>query len=394
MDLFDSDALAELSRTRRDLHAHPELAFAEQRTSGLVCERLRRAGLTPRQGIAGTGVVATLTGSGPGRRLVLRAEMDALPLQETANVAFRSTTDGVTHACGHDAHTAILLTVADALSSRRNDFAGTVQFIFQPAEEVGLGAARMLESIPDLITADDAVLALHMHAHIPAGIVGVCRGPAAAVASRFTITVNGDGGHGAFPEESADPIIAAVNIVAGLQTIIPRELSSQERAVLSVCQINSGTAFNIIPDQALIAGTMRTNSPHAQQLLTRRAGDIAVSLATAFRCSAEFVLDELVPQVINDREMEALVRRAAEQVVGSAGVITADPVMAADDLAFFMQPASGCYVFLGAAYTDGRPQTPHHSSSWDIDERSLKIGAELMLRASLEYLRPALGSES
>ncbi|MDQ2959462.1 MAG: M20 family metallopeptidase [Candidatus Dormibacteraeota bacterium] len=386
MSLLGPEAIATLVRTRRDIHAHPELAFTEQRTHALIAERLHGAGLAVRENVAGTGVVAMLEGNRAGPVLVLRADMDALPLQERTDVSFRSTVDGIMHACGHDAHTAILLTVAEELAARREQLRGCVQFIFQPAEEVGAGAPRMLEDDVVITDTADAVVGLHMHAHIAAGFIGVCRGPATAVASRFAIRVNGKGGHGAFPEQSADPIVAVAHIIAALQTLISRELSSSERAVLSVCQVNAGTAFNIIPDVADIAGTMRTNSPHAQELLTRRADELAGGIARSFRCTAEFTLDELVPQVINDETVSDGVRRSAERVVGAASVVVSEPVMAADDVAFFMRTAPSCYFFVGAAYTDGRPQTPHHSSLWDVDERALAVGAEVLLGTALDYL--------
>lgn len=392
MGMLEPEALTGLVRTRRDLHAHPELAFNEVRTSSLVAERLRGAGLEVVDGVAGTGVVGMLRGAHDGPLLVLRADMDALPLHEKAAVAFRSTADGVMHACGHDAHTAILLTVADALAARRDELAGAVQFIFQPAEEIGLGAPKMLEAGIVATARADAVIGLHMHAHIPAGTIGICRGPATAVASQFSIAVNGRGGHGAFPEESVDPIVAAAHIIAALQTLTSRELSSAERAIFSVCQMASGTAFNIIPDVATILGTMRTNSPHAQQLLSRRAREMSEGIAGAFRCTADFDLVELVPQVINDPRVADRVWRAAESVVGGANVTVAQPVMAADDVAFFMRDSPSCYFFVGAAYTDGRPQTPHHSSLWDIDEASLEVGADVLLAAASSYLQPEVAS--
>jgi amidohydrolase len=312
--------------------------------------------------------------------------MDALPLEERTDVPFRSSIPGVMHACGHDAHTAILLTVADALAAQRDVLSGTLQVVFQPAEEIGLGAPRMLEAGVVLSDEADAVVGLHLHAHIPVGMVGVCEGAATAAASKFSIKVNGRGGHGAFPEESTDPIVAAAHIIVALQTLTSRELSSAERAVLSVCQMSAGTAFNIIPDVATIVGTTRTNSPNAQELITRRAGEMANRIAAAFRCSAEFALDELVPQVVNDPKISTLVRRAAERFVGADNVRVVPPVMAADDVAYFMRKAPSCYFFVGAAYTDGRPETPHHSSVWDIDEESLAVGAEVLLGIASEYL--------
>lgn len=388
MSMFDERALVDLVRVRRDLHAHPEVAFAEFRTSAIVSERLRAAHLDVREGVGGTGVVGMLRGAHDGPLIVLRADMDALPLQERADVSFRSEVDGIMHACGHDAHTAILISVADALVARRDEIRGAVQFVFQPAEETGLGARKMLES--DLVATDraDAVIGLHMHGHIPVGTVGVCRGSVTATASQFSISVHGRGGHGAFPEESTDPIVAAAHIIAALQTLIPRELSSAERAVLSVCQVVAGTAFNIIPDQADIVGTMRTISPEAQALLTRRAKDMTQGIATAFGCTADFALIELVPQVSNHPGVADCVRRAAERIVGPPHVTSAQPWMAADDVAFFMNRAPSCYFFVGTAYTDGRPQTPHHSGLWDIDERSLTIGAEVLLGTAYDLLVP------
>jgi len=387
-------AVEEMIETRRDLHRHPELAFAEVRTAGIVAERLRRLRLPVVEGVGGTGVVATLECNGAGPNLLLRADMDALPLQELTDVPFASQTEGVMHACGHDAHTAILLTVADQLVRRKDRVPGTIRFVFQPAEEIGAGAAAMLaEGVMDDVDFD-GVLALHMAAPIPSDVIGVCRGAAAATVSEFTLTVTGKGGHGAFPHEAVDAVLAAAQITAALQTLIPREIPAHERAVLTVGQIHAGTACNIIPETAVLSGTIRAASESAHRHLARRTAELSEDIARALRCTTAFEHRDLMPSVHNDETMSDLVRAATKRLAGDHAVSVAEPVMAGDDVARFMDRTPGCYFFVGAAHTDGRPPTPHHSPLFDIDEQAIALGANVLLEASQRFLLSRAGGHT
>src|SRR5918992_1227247 len=275
MTALDDAGVRQIVETRREIHRHPELGFEEERTAGLVARRLRAMGLEPREGVGRTGVVATLRGAEEGRTLLLRAEMDALPLDEATDVPFASERPSVMHACGHDAHTAILLTVADRLAAQRNRLRGTIHFVFQPAEELGAGAEAMLAAGALDGVAAEATLALHMHAHIPFGVIGVCRGAAAANVSEFRITVRGRGGHGAFPHTAVDSVLCAAQIVTSLQTLVPREVSALERSVLTVGTFHAGTAFNIMPERAELGGTIRSANPAVHETLARRAREMA-----------------------------------------------------------------------------------------------------------------------
>jgi amidohydrolase len=386
---LDQDRLEQLIQTRRDIHQHAEIAFEEVRTAALIAERLRALGLEPTEGVAGTGVTAYIRGNRPGPTLMLRAETDALPIIEETDVPFRSLNVGAMHACGHDAHVAILLTVAELLVESA-DFSGTVKLVFQPAEET-CGGARAMVSAGVMSGADpvDMVLALHLHGHLDVGTVGVCEGIATANASDFSIGVRGRGGHGAFPDATVDPIVAAGHVITALQTVVSREIPSTERAVLSVCTMSAGTAMNIIPSHAELTGTIRSIDDAVHAHLVERADQLAVGVAASFRCVGSFESNLLAPSVRNDPELSAFVRQAATEAVGESNVLTPRAVMAGDDLSYFFNEARGCYFFIGAAYTDGRPQTTHHISTWDIDERCLQIGVDVLYGAARRALESA-----
>jgi amidohydrolase len=384
---IDPRTVDELIRTRRDLHRHPELAFQETRTAGIVVERLRDLGLAVRQGVGGTGVVADLGSPERTPKLLLRAEMDALPLDEAEGREFRSSRSGVMHACGHDGHTAILLAVARELSRRAEMLPGTVRFLFQPAEEIGAGAGAMLAD-GALDSGDwDGVLALHLRPFTNVGTVGICRGAALARVGEFELDVTGTGGHGGRPHVSTDPLLAGAEIVSSLQTLIPREVSALESAVLSVCTFHAGTAANVMPEVARLAGTVRTASDDVYELLFRRIEEMSVAIAQGFRCDVEMRVREMMPAVRNDPRMVDLAWEAAAAVVGSDAVQELDPVMAGDDVARIYEMVPGCYIFLGAAHDDGRPPTPNHSPTWDFDERALEIGASVLVEAVERFMR-------
>lgn len=389
MSGIDPGTADELIQTRRDLHRHPELAFEETRTAKVVADRLRALGLAVREGVGRTGVVADLGSPDRAPRLLLRAEMDALPLEEAEDRELRSSRAGAMHACGHDGHTAILLAVARQLSRRAEVLPGVVRFLFQPAEEIGAGAAAMLAD-GALDGGDwDGVLALHLRPFTNVGTVGICRGAAAARVGEFEIDVTGTGGHGGRPHVSTDALLAGAEIVSTLQTLIPREVSALEAAVLSVCTFHAGTAANVMPEVARLTGTVRTASDDVYELLFRRIEEMSEAVAQGFRCRVEMRVREMMPAVRNDPRMVELAREAAGAVVGPDSVHELDPVMAGDDVARIYEMVPGCYLFLGAAHDDGRPPAPNHSPTWDFDERALGIGASVLVEAVDRFMRAA-----
>jgi amidohydrolase len=385
--------VADLIATRRDLHAHPELAFEETRTASIVAGRLRGLGLDVREGVGRTGLVADLDGAGPGPNIVLRAEMDALPVEEAAGSAFRSTADGVMHACGHDGHMAILMAVAADLARRPERFPGQIRFLFQPAEEIGEGAEAMLEDGALDGLPWDAMFSVHLRPFLQVGEIGVCRGSSTARVGDFAVDVRGTGGHGGRPHVSTDALLAAVEIVSALQTLIPREVSAFDQAVLSVCSFHAGSAANVIPEVARFEGTVRAVTDEVYERLLARIEEVSGSIGRAFRCSVATERREVMPPVRNDPRVADLVRLGAADVVGSDHVVDIQPVMAGDDVAHFFERVPGCYVFLGSVPGD-RPPTPNHSPSWDFDEGALRIGAEVLLRTierCVEAIEPGLG---
>jgi amidohydrolase len=386
LSTLDSGTREELIALRRDLHRHPELAFEETRTAGLVADRLRRLGLDVREHVGRTGVVADLGQAGGRPNLLLRAEMDALPIEEAEGSPFRSARPGVMHACGHDGHTAILIAIAGELSRRAGELPGRVRFLFQPAEEIGAGAQAMIED-GALEGADwDAALALHLRPFTLAGSIGICRGPAAARVGEFDIEVTGRGGHGGRPHASIDALLAGAEIVSGLQTLIPREVSALESAVLSVCSFHAGTAANVMPETARFSGTVRAADDHVYEQLFRRIRELATAIGQGFRCEVEMTQREMMPAIRNDPRVAALAWEAAAVVVGSDRVLEMEPVMAGDDVARIFQRVPGCYLFLGAAHDDGRPPAPNHSPGWDFDEDALPIGAAVLLEAVERFM--------
>jgi len=375
---------------RRDLHEHPELAFEEVRTSGIVAQRLRTLGMEVRTGVAKTGVVGTLKGgkAQPGAKtLAIRADMDALPIYELNQVEYRSTVDGKMHACGHDGHTSVLLAVADILSKRRAELTGNVCFVFQPAEEIIGGAEPMVKE--GALAGVDNIIGLHIFSTYPLGRVGVRSGPTFASADKFTLTIKGKGGHAAMPEQSVDPIVVAAQIITALQTLISRETSPFNPAVITIGKIEAGSAFNIIPDRAEMQGTMRAYTSEHRDKLLRRITELTQGIATAMNATCEITLFDGCPPCVNDPAMTEVVQRAAVSSVGAAAVDTGEEVMTAgsDDMAFFLDTVPGCYFIVGSQSEKDGAVYPHHHPNFNISEYSLPIAAEVLVRATLDYLQ-------
>lgn len=374
---------------RRDFHEHPELGFQEFRTSGIVAERLRSLGLEDiATGIAGTGVTGLIHGKkGKGKVVLLRADMDALPILEENAVPYVSQNPGVMHACGHDAHTAILLAVCRLLMERRDEFAGSVKVLFQPAEELPPGGAKpMIDEGVLEHPHVDAVFGLHMAQDAKLGTVEVRVGPYMAAADRFLITIQGKGGHGASPHDTVDPIAVGAQVVTALQNLVARELKPIESGVVSVCAFIAGDAFNVIPDRAELRGTVRTFTPENRDYLERRIDELVSGIASAMRASATVSYTRGYPATINNGAMTEIVRQAAAEVVGQENVVDAEPMMGAEDFSYFLEERPGSYFFVGSRNEERGLVWGHHHPKFDIDEASMAIGIETMLRTTLKYL--------
>ncbi|HEX6480651.1 MAG TPA: amidohydrolase [Ktedonobacteraceae bacterium] len=376
---------------RRDLHEHPELAFEEVRTSGIVAQRLRALGLEVQAGVAKTGVIGTLRGgaSEPGAKTIaIRADMDALPIYELNEIEYRSTIDGKMHACGHDGHTSILLAVADILTKRRQELPGNIKFVFQPAEEVIGGAEPMVKE--GAMEGVDGVIGLHLISDYPLGRVGVRAGTVFASADKIVIRVQGKGGHAAMPETAVDPIVISAQIITALQTLISRETSPFSPAVITIGKISAGTAFNIIPETAELQGTMRAFALEHREKLVRRIGEVASGIALAMGGTCAVEVFDGCPPCTNDPAMTEVVRKAAIEAVGEKDVDGSEEVMTtgSDDMAYFLNAVPGCYFIVGAHNEEKGAKYPHHHPRFNIDEDALAVGVEVLTRAAMEYLKP------
>jgi amidohydrolase len=372
---------------RRDFHRHPELSFQEQRTAEIIAERLHQAQLEVHTGIGGTGVVGILHGDKPGRTIAWRADIDALPLTEQLEAPFASSKEGVMHACGHDGHTAIGITLAEILAARRADLPGTAVFLFQPAEEVFGGAKPMIAAgVLDNPRVEE-VYGLHLTTQMPVGQVSVRPGPAMASADFFDVEVQGKGGHGAYPHLSIDPITVAANILLGMQNLVSREIAAQEPAVLTVGQILAGTKHNIIPVTAMMRGSLRTFNPVIRDQVVERLGAFVTNIAHAYQAEAHLSFQGAgCPPVINHAEQSAFVHQCAVDTIGADLVVHGDLVMASDDMSLFLEQRPGCYFRVGIAPASGPPR-PHHAPEFEMNEAGLPVGLHVALSVMLNALQ-------
>lgn len=371
---------------RRDFHRHPELSFQETRTAEIIAERLQAANLDVRTGLGGTGVVGVLHGDKPGRTIAWRADIDALPLTELLDAPFTSGTKGVMHACGHDGHTAIGITLAEILAARRSELPGTAVFIFQPAEEVFGGAKPMIEAGALDNPHVEEVYGLHLTTQTPAGYVTVRPGPAMASADFFNVEIEGKGGHGAYPHLSIDPITVAANVLLGMQNLVSREVAAQETAVLTVGQIVGGTKHNIIPASASMHGSLRTFNQSVREQVIERLGNFVSNIAQAYQAEAHISFEnEGCPTVINHAEETAFVHRCAVDELGSEAVSEGNTVMASDDMSLFLEHRPGCYFRVGIGDANG-PVRPHHAPEFEMNEDGLPVGLRVGLNVMLSAL--------
>jgi amidohydrolase len=383
---FSEADVRELTDVRRDLHMHPETAFQEIRTSGIVAEKLKALGLDVRTGVGRTGVLATVPGAQRGRTVLLRADMDALPIQEENDVPYRSTHDGRMHACGHDCHTSILLGLAKHLSKHRSDLKGTVKLCFQPAEEEGGGAEAMIADGALEDPRPEAAFGLHVWQDLDLGKVAVTPGPFMAAVDSFTVTVTGKGAHAAMPHYSQDPVLCLAHMVTALQAIASRQTDPFKEVVVSVTQLRAGSAFNIIPSSAWMNGTVRTFDTEVWKAIPGQFERIVRGVADAFGCRADIRFDRMNRPTINDAGMAKLAREAAIEVVGEANVRDDVRTMGGEDFSAILHRVPGCFIAIGSRNEARGLTWDHHHPRFDVDESCLEIGAEVLLRTAKRFL--------
>ncbi len=378
----------ELIARRRDFHAHPELAFEEFRTAGIVAQELQKLGLEVRTGVGKTGVIGLLEGGREGQTILVRADMDALPILEENQTDFTSTVANKMHACGHDGHTAIALGVAKLLSQHRDEIAGTIKFVFQPGEEVGRGAQAMVDDGALEDPRPDVTVGLHLWNSMPVGKVGVADGSTMAGASIFDIKVTGKGTHGALPHVGIDPVVCAAQIVTALQTIVSRSADPLDTLVVSVTQIRAGDAYNVIPQFAELHGTVRYFRNETRDLARERMREIAVNIGFAMRCEVEVNFVDLTIPVINNAEVGAKLRPLFADMLGADNLDTTARTMGAEDVSLFMNDIPGFYFFVGAQDMTADAYYGHHHPKFSIDEDSLPLAVALLSQAVAAYVLP------
>jgi amidohydrolase len=380
------DLQTQLVDWRRRLHQRPELGFREQLTADFISQRLTDWGIEHQTGIAETGVVAVIEATAPGPVLGIRADMDALPIQEENQVSYCSQHPGIMHACGHDGHVAIALGAAYYLAQHRDGFTGTVKIIFQPAEEGPGGAKPMIEA--GVLTNPDveAMIGLHLWNNLPLGTVGVRSGPLMAASEFFEITVQGKGGHGALPHQTVDAIVVGAQIINALQTIVSRNIDPTKSAVVTVGKFHGGSASNVIADTAHLNGTVRYFDRVYRDFFAARIEEIVAGICQSYGATYCFSYQALYPPVINDAGMADLVKSVALSVVETpAGVVPDCHTMGGEDMAFFLQEVPGCYFFLGSANAEKALAYPHHHPRFDFDETALGLGVEMFVRCIEAY---------
>jgi len=375
------------SNLRREFHRQPELGFQEIQTAEIILRELSKLdGFSIQSGIAETGIVALLKGSSPGKTVLLRFDMDALPVTENTGVEYASQNKGVMHACGHDGHMAIGLTVAKLLAENYHDLPGQIKFIFQPAEEGLGGAQRMIEAGVLEDPKPDIVLGLHLWNEKEIGWLGISDGPVMSASETFQIEIKGKGGHGGKPHESIDPIVAAANIITSLQSLVSREVPPLDSAVITVSSIHGGETHNVIPEFVTLEGTIRTFTETTRQLVLERFHQMVDGIAKAHLCSAEIKIIDISPAVTNQPDVAEVMRQAAVSLFPEAELDTNYQTMASEDMAFLMQDLPGCYSFVGSANSALGLDAKHHQPDFNFDEEALKTAAALLVGAVNRFL--------
>jgi amidohydrolase len=375
-----------LVELRRTIHMNPELGFEETQTSALVAGWLEKLGLQTRRGMAKTGVVGLLQGSKEGKTVAVRADMDALPLEELSQVPYRSKVQGRMHACGHDGHVAILLGVARLFSSVRDRVQGNIKWIFQPAEEGGGGGRIMVEEGVLENPRVDAIFGAHLFPDLRIGKVGIHEKEGLAATDRAIITLLGKGGHGAYPHLCRDPILAAGHLITQIHSIVSRSISPLDSGVITIGKVSGGTAFNIIPDEVELLGTIRSLTPRVREELKSRMEEVTRGIARSFGLEFRFDFQNGYPALVNDPEMSHLVASACAEGIGRENVNFLRPSMGGEDFAFYLQKVPGSFFRLGCRNEGKGMVYPSHSSRYDIDEDVLPLGVEMFARIIDRYL--------
>lgn len=384
----DAQHLIQFTRAvRRDLHRNPELGFQEFRTAGIIASELSQLGIETQTGVAKTGVVGLLDGGkGEGPVVLLRFDMDALPIQEETGAPYASEHPGVMHACGHDGHVAIGLTVARMVSEFRHELRGKVKFVFQPAEE-GLGGAEAMirEGVLEN-PRPDISLAIHLWNEKPVGWYGVAEGPLMAGADLFKVKISGKGGHGALPHQAIDPITASASIIQALQTVVSRNVSPLQAAVLSITRVRAGEAYNVIPQEVELGGTLRTFDSEVRNLVLARFESIIQNISASMNCKAEIEVAELTPPVVNHPELAGQVRSTIKKYFPESRIEPDCRTMVSEDMAFFLREVPGCYVLVGSANPETGLSYSHHHPKFDFDEAAMGNASELIVALVRELL--------
>jgi amidohydrolase len=369
---------------RRHFHENPEPALKEFKTAQRVDQVLRGFGIETKILAGGVGVRGRLKGERPGKTIALRADIDALPMPEETDLPYKSKIPGLMHACGHDAHTAMLLGAAQILAARKTEIPGDVVFIFQPAEETGEGAKKMVaEGALDQV---DGIFGIHVSAIFPAGTVNYKPGPLMAAGDFFDVKVSGKGGHGGAPHLAVDPITMAAQAIAAIQNVVSREIDPLESAVVSICKIQAGGAYNIIPDFATFGGTLRSHNPELRDYLPKRVEEILKGVVAAMRGSYEFTLHKRFPVTANDEAMTSFVVKIAQKLMGPGQVVQMKPLMGSEDFSYYLEKVPGTFVFLGTKNESKGIIYPHHHPKFDIDEEALPKGAALYVAVAEDFL--------
>ena len=369
---------------RRDFHMHPELGFGEHRTAKIIADKLKSYGIDVKKGIGRTGVLGDLQGNGSGKTIALRADMDALPIQEISDVSYKSENEGIMHACGHDGHIAMLLGAAKILSQNKDRFKGNIRFIFQPAEE-GEGGARYMIADGCLNNVDE-IYGMHLWNYQPYGEIGVKSGSIMAAADIFDVIIKGVGGHGAMPQGTVDAIVTASNLIMSLQTIVSRNTDPLQSTVITVGEINGGHSFNVIADEVKLRGTVRAMTEENRMMVKSRMQEIIDGVAKSTGAKIGMDYQDGYPPTINDVNATQFVASVANKII-SKGTIEPYHTMGAEDFSYYLQKIPGCYFFIGSAPSNAKPMSvPHHCSHFDIDERALLVGTSVFVQLILDRL--------
>ena len=384
--MTDAQALRdELIARRRDFHRHPELAFEERRTAGIVADELNSLGLEVQTGVGLTGVVGILEGADDGPTVLYRADMDALPIQEENETDYISQTPGLMHACGHDGHTAIALGIAKVLSGHRAALNGRVKFVFQPAEEQGKGAEYMIADGALESPAPDYCLGIHLWNDLEVGNVSVVSGPTMSGAGVFEITINGKGGHGAMPHQTADPIVCAAQVIVALQSIVSRNVDPLDLVVITIGTIQGGSARNIIPQSVAFSGSFRLFREETRPMIKARIRDVADGVAGAMGCRADVDFGLGIGPVVNDAQVAARARKVFAGYADAVNIVD-QPWMASEDVGLLMARNPSAFLLVGSANHQRELDYPHHHPRFDIDEDVLPLSVGLMSSVIADYL--------